>query len=146
MKIRDYRLKSGLTQQKMSELFEIPKRTIENWEAETRKCPGYVEKLIIEKLEGIVIMNGKDALKKAKEINKFQSYIPELEIGEIVELNDLWDGEGDVPETSYSYILTDTGEDDNSNYEVWINYEFEIIEKKDNDLDTLVKITNISLI
>lgn len=40
----------------MSKLFEIPTRTIENWESGTRKPPVYVEKLIIEKL--MQIKNG----------------------------------------------------------------------------------------
>jgi DNA-binding transcriptional regulator YiaG len=37
----------------MADQFEIPKRTIENWEAGSRKPPVYVEKLIIEKLESL---------------------------------------------------------------------------------------------
>jgi DNA-binding transcriptional regulator YiaG len=37
----------------MSEVFEIPKRTIENWETGTRTPPTYVEKLIIRELERI---------------------------------------------------------------------------------------------
>lgn len=53
MTIREARLNAGLTQQRMSEVFEIPKRTIENWEAGTRKPPAYVEKLVIRELERI---------------------------------------------------------------------------------------------
>ena len=53
MTIREARLAAGLTQRKMSELLEIPLRTIEQWEAGTRKPPIYVEKLIIEKLNRI---------------------------------------------------------------------------------------------
>lgn len=53
MKIKEARIKARLTQQQMSSMLGIPKRTIENWEAGTRRCPGYVEKLIIEKLEEI---------------------------------------------------------------------------------------------
>ncbi|WP_297994150.1 hypothetical protein [uncultured Clostridium sp.] len=85
-------------------------------------------------------------VKEAKKINKFQEYIPELEVGEAVELNDVWDGEGEMPETSYSYLLTDEGEDGESNYDVSINYEFEIVEEKENPLDTIIKITCIELI
>ena len=51
--IKEAREKTGLTQAKMSEIFDIPKRTIESWEAGVRKPPKYVEKLIIEKLEQI---------------------------------------------------------------------------------------------
>lgn len=85
-------------------------------------------------------------VKEAKKINKLQDYIPELEIGEIVEINDVWDGTGEVPEDSYSYLLTHNGEDGESNYDVSINYEFEIMKKGENPLDTEIKITNIELI
>lgn len=50
MTIREARIAARLTQRKMSELLEIPLRTIEQWEAGTRRPPIYVEKLIVEKL------------------------------------------------------------------------------------------------
>jgi len=53
MSIKESRLKASLTQQQMSDLLEVPKRTIENWEENKRKCPPYVEKLIVEKLERV---------------------------------------------------------------------------------------------
>lgn len=49
-KLKEARQAAGLSQAKMSKLFEIPTRTIENWESGTRKPPAYVEKLIVEKL------------------------------------------------------------------------------------------------
>lgn len=49
-KIKAAREAAGLTQAEMSEIFEIPKRTIGNWETGDRKPPAYVEKLIVEKL------------------------------------------------------------------------------------------------
>ena len=49
--IKEARIKAGLTQAKMAELFEIPKRTIEEWDRGARKCPHWAELLIIEKLE-----------------------------------------------------------------------------------------------
>lgn len=48
--LKEARQAAGLSQAKMASLFEIPKRTIESWEAGERKPPVYVEKLIIEKL------------------------------------------------------------------------------------------------
>ena len=45
-----WREKAMLTQEKMSCLLGIPKRTIENWESGTRNPPVYVEKLVLEKL------------------------------------------------------------------------------------------------
>ncbi len=50
MNIKEARQAAGLTQRQMSELLEIPLRTIENWESESRTPPPYVEKLIVEKL------------------------------------------------------------------------------------------------
>lgn len=46
-------MEAGLTQQQMSDMLEIPIRTIKDWEAATHNPPKYVEKLIIEKLESI---------------------------------------------------------------------------------------------
>lgn len=51
--IKEARIKAGLSQAKMSEMLEIPKRTIEEWDRGTRKCPHWAEILIIEKLERI---------------------------------------------------------------------------------------------
>lgn len=92
-------------------------------------------------------MNGiiKRAYEIAKETGDFEiDYLPEVEVGEIVELNDVWDGAGgddEAPDAegsdSYSYQITN---------DQWINYEFDIVEKKENPLDTLVKITKIELI
>lgn len=49
--IKEARLKAGLTQQKMSDLLEVPKRTIEEWEGGRRKCPKYTKKLILRDLK-----------------------------------------------------------------------------------------------
>lgn len=67
------------------------------------------------------------------------NYLPDVEIGETCEINDIWDGDGECPTEngSKSYQLTDTD---------WINYVFDVIEEKDNELDTLVKITDIELL
>lgn len=51
--IKDERIKLGLTQHQFAELLGIPFRTIQNWEGGQRKCPDYVEALILEKLEQI---------------------------------------------------------------------------------------------
>lgn len=44
---------AGLTQQQMSDIFKIPKRTIENWESGQRTPPEYVKILVIEKLQSL---------------------------------------------------------------------------------------------
>jgi DNA-binding transcriptional regulator YiaG len=45
-----------MTQKEFSEYFGIPKRTIENWETEERKCNDYIINLMEYKLknEGII--------------------------------------------------------------------------------------------
>ena len=37
----------------MAEIFEIPKRTIEDWDRGVRQCPHWAELRIVEKLERI---------------------------------------------------------------------------------------------
>lgn len=53
--LKELRKDSGMTQAQFAAYFEIPKRTIENWETESitarRKCPEYLLKLMIYKLE-----------------------------------------------------------------------------------------------
>lgn len=51
--LKEARQAAGLTQQKMSEIFKIPKRTIENWEAGSRKPPEWAKLLVLEKLQRI---------------------------------------------------------------------------------------------
>ncbi len=59
--VREARVYAGLTQVKMSELLGIPKRTIENWETGSRKCPEWAERLVVEKLESIAERRNDDA-------------------------------------------------------------------------------------
>ena len=76
-------------------------------------------------------------VKEAIEMNQFTNDLPELEIDDIVILGKVWDGNGETPKNSYSYKLTDSD---------WINYEFEVIEEKEDKLETVIKITDICLI
>lgn len=55
--IKEARLSAGLTQARMSEILEIPKRTIGDWETGKRTPPTYVEKLVIRELERIAEAN-----------------------------------------------------------------------------------------
>lgn len=50
MTIKEARKSVGLTQQALSDWLGIPKRTIEDWEAERRNCPEWCKNLIIEKI------------------------------------------------------------------------------------------------
>jgi DNA-binding transcriptional regulator YiaG len=51
--IKDARKKAGLTQQAMSDIMDIPIRTIKDWDRGAHAPAPWVEKLVIEKLEGI---------------------------------------------------------------------------------------------
>lgn len=49
--IKSERIKLGLTQKQLSEITGVPERTIQNWEGGQRKCPDYVEKMVLDTLE-----------------------------------------------------------------------------------------------
>lgn len=44
--IREIREKTGMSRAEFSRVYNIPVRTLEDWEAEKRKCPSYVAKLL----------------------------------------------------------------------------------------------------
>lgn len=46
MTIKEIRILTGLSQQAFSDKYEIPKRTIEDWEAGRRNPPEYVTSLL----------------------------------------------------------------------------------------------------
>ena len=50
MTFKELRQLSGMTQLAFAEYFEIPKRSIENWDTGARKCPEYLLKLMEYKL------------------------------------------------------------------------------------------------
>lgn len=52
-KIKEERLRLGLTQHQFADLTSIPFRTIQNWEGGQSKCPDYVEKLLLFYLQHI---------------------------------------------------------------------------------------------
>lgn len=49
--IKEARKNAGLTQRQMSELLNIPRRTIEDWDSGKSYPPAWVEALLLEKLE-----------------------------------------------------------------------------------------------
>lgn len=53
-KIKSERIRLGLTQYQLAEITGIPFRTIQNWETGQRKCPEYVERLLLFYLEHTV--------------------------------------------------------------------------------------------
>ena len=56
MNVKELRRTAGMTQKEFADYFGIPKRTIEDWDAEKRKYPGYLLELMEYKLknEGII--------------------------------------------------------------------------------------------
>jgi len=50
-RINDYLIEKGMNIKQFSEYFEIPYRTVQNWKSGSRKCPDYVLKLILYRLE-----------------------------------------------------------------------------------------------
>lgn len=56
MTFKELRLSYGMNLTQISESFEIPYRTLQHWEHETRKCPEYLLKLMEYKLKGMTDM------------------------------------------------------------------------------------------
>lgn len=50
MTIKELREYSGMTRTEFAKYFEIPYRTVQDWELGNRKCPDYLIKLIEFKL------------------------------------------------------------------------------------------------
>lgn len=90
-KIKEARLNAGLTQAKMSEVFKIPKRTIENWETGNRKPPEWAEMLVIEKLkemrEDIMELLINNTVTKCMIVNELPNWNPSIDHYEEVTRN-----------------------------------------------------------
>lgn len=52
-KLKAARKAAGLSQQAMADLMLIPKRTIENWEGGQRTPPPYLQRFVLNELEGL---------------------------------------------------------------------------------------------
>mgnify|MGYP001042590862 FL=1 len=141
MTIRKLRAKTSMTQKEFGLFLNIPIRTIQDWEQERRTPPQYLLELIEYKIEKekIIMKNGRKALKQAEKMMEgiYVQQLPQIDVGEEVTLKEIWDGEGEVPEESYSYQIGETA---------WINYEFETIKEQEDPFNTMVRITNVELI
>ena len=47
-KIKEARIKHGLTIRQVESLTGVPYRSLQNWELGVRKCPDYVEKMVVD--------------------------------------------------------------------------------------------------
>lgn len=54
MTIKEIRTKYRLTQQKMSDLTGIPRRTIQNWEGGQNECAPYIPQMVDTLLEALL--------------------------------------------------------------------------------------------
>ena len=52
-KFKEIRQQSGMNQTQFAKYFEIPLRTVQNWENNVNKCPDYLLKLMKEKIEKV---------------------------------------------------------------------------------------------
>ena len=55
--IKELREQSGMSRQQFTKYFDIPYRTLQDWELENRKCPDYVVALIAYMLEKEGLIN-----------------------------------------------------------------------------------------
>lgn len=51
MTIKSLREATGMNQTEFAAYFNIPRRTVQNWELNTRQCPAYLLELMQYKLE-----------------------------------------------------------------------------------------------
>ena len=58
--IRQARYETGLSQEGISEITGIPRRTLQDWEVGKRTPPPYVERLVVAELERIAKNNADD--------------------------------------------------------------------------------------
>lgn len=54
-KIKTARMATGLSQIKLANLLQIPRRNIENWESGINEPPAWVQTLLLEKLETLKV-------------------------------------------------------------------------------------------
>lgn len=54
-KLKEARAATGMSQQAMADRTLIPKRTIEEWERGNRTPPPYVQRFVLNELEGLRI-------------------------------------------------------------------------------------------
>lgn len=108
MNIKETRIKHGLTIKQVSDLTSVPYRSLQNWEAGVRKCPDYVENMIVTMIEqkgklfliyrdtaddnieikGYIIGTEQEAEEYCKELNKdCKHYWEEVTYGELERLN-----------------------------------------------------------
>lgn len=54
-KLLNLRKEKGFTQQQLSDIMKIPKRTLEDWECGRRTPPEYVQLLVLDRINSLKI-------------------------------------------------------------------------------------------
>ena len=83
MNIKELRLSTGMTQKEFAEYFDIPQKTVENWEQGIRKTPDYVVELIKYKLE-----KENNTMKTKRTFEEFLRIIHGMGLAEYLDLNE----------------------------------------------------------
>lgn len=100
--IKELRALTGLSQVEFGKLLNIPRRSIENWEAGTSNPPEYVLELIGFRIENMKKGSAKMTVLELKNEIKKYNYVgirgsnEEYEIGQVLETSYLWDYEHDM--------------------------------------------------
>ena len=71
-KIREMRKALGITQAEMSEVYGIPKRTIEDWEAGRREPAAYLVELLANTVERVGAMERRSEALKRSDIERLE--------------------------------------------------------------------------
>lgn len=165
-KLQSMREKRFVSQAELANIADISLKTLQGYEQNQKDLKkaafGTVYKLAAALNSNILdIINKEDLevmqheihlrrcqgiLKKAKKINQYED-IPQVMLGDIVPIKKVWDSKGEVPEESYSYLLTHDGYNGESNCPIWINYCFQHVNPDEpNLLKRKVKITDIEFL
>lgn len=145
--VKELRSLTGLTQVEFANEFHIKRRTLEDWERGINKTPETILYLLNRVVKMDLLKIGNNVLEKAQSLNEYNTYLPNVKILNQYKLSDVWDGEGDAPEDSYSYLLTHNGENGEYNIDIWLNYKFEIVSFcQDDPCNSTILITGIELL
>jgi transcriptional regulator with XRE-family HTH domain len=91
MTIKELRSLSGMTQHEFADYFDIPFRSIQNWEGGQRNAPDYVTKLIEYKL--LKEVTNVKQIQGVKFIGEFEKAVTKMFNGETLYLRKPYNGE-----------------------------------------------------
>lgn len=89
--VKRLRAASGMSRTEFAEYFEIPYRTVQNWELGLRECPEYVAKLMRYVLKNEGLINEEDVKMAKISLDNGHSFLDAAEAMEEIKERDLWD-------------------------------------------------------